>query len=179
MSHFCTLLSPCRVHVAIGKLDVEHWQRLCTYILRELEELEESQSVALIVVGIVAIVKRVLPAVLVERTVLHRTDGVLPLVAGLKVSTLHDTSSGEAEQTGLHVGKSLGHIAAQSVLAVLECVHGEEAHVLKAHGIAALEEDAQVSLLVGDGSFHDNLILLPVGRSDVESLLHELLVLAP
>ena len=89
-----------------------------------------------------------------------------------------EVSGPVAMMTGLHVGKSLGHITAQSVLAVLECVHGEEAHVLKAHGIAALEEDAQVSLLVGDGSFHDNLILLPVGGSDVESLLHKLLVLA-
>ena len=170
MPHLCTLLSPCRVHVAIGKLDeveavldirvklvhrhvsallvpvlelachthVEHWQRLGTDVLRELEELKESQSVALIVVGIIAIVECVLPSVLVERTVLHRTNGVLPLVAGLKVGSLHDTSTGETQQSRLHVGKSLCHIAAQSVLAVLECVDGEEAHVLKAHRILTL-----------------------------------------
>src|SRR5574344_1765489 len=154
MSHLRTLLSPCRVHVAIGKLDeveavldiwvelvhrhmcallvpvlelachtyVEHWQRLCTYILRELEELKESQSVALIVVGIIAIVEGVLPAVVVERTVLHRSDSILPLVAGLQVCSLHDASPRESKQSRFHVGKSLGHVTAQTVLSVFECV---------------------------------------------------------
>ena len=118
-----------------------------------------------------------LPAVLVERTVFHRSDGVLPLVACLEVSALNDTSTGESQQSRLYVGKSLCHITAKSVFAVLECIDGEETHVLKAYGVCSLEEDAQVCLLLGLGRLQYYLILLPVGRSDVESLLYKFLVL--
>ena len=65
-----------------GHTDVEHWQGFCTDILGELEELEETEAIALEVVGIETVWEGVFPAVLIQRTVLYRADGVLPLIAG-------------------------------------------------------------------------------------------------
>ena len=42
----------------------------------------------------------VVPAVLIQRTVLHRAHGVLPLVAGGKGVALDDAATGEAEDAG-------------------------------------------------------------------------------
>ena len=58
-----------------------YWQRFSTYLLRQEEELIESKSVTLVVVRIEAVREGVVPAVLVEWSVLNRTYGVLPLVA--------------------------------------------------------------------------------------------------
>ena len=76
-----TLFLP--VLVLAGQADTEDRQGLGTDILRQLEELKEPQAVRLIIVGEVAIVEGMLPAVLVQRAVLHGAYGVLPLVAGV------------------------------------------------------------------------------------------------
>ena len=87
--------------ILTGKSDAEDGQRLGTDILRELEELEEPQSIALVVVRIIAVVEGVLPAVTIQWTVLHRTYCILPLVACVEVSTLYDTAAGETEDARL------------------------------------------------------------------------------
>ena len=87
-----------------GHADVEHGQGLCTDILGELEELEETESVTLEIVRVEAVGESVLPAVLIQRTVLNGADGVLPLIARTEVDALHDAAAREAEQAGVHVG---------------------------------------------------------------------------
>ena len=86
----------------------DNGQRFCTDILCQLEKFEESQSIRLIVIGEVAVVKSVLPAVLVQRTVLDGTNRILPLVACGQVCSLHDTSTGKAEDTGMQILQRLG-----------------------------------------------------------------------
>ena len=78
------------------------------------------------IVGIESIGERVLPTVFVQWTVLYRSDGVLPLIACGEINTLYNTTTGEAQQPGLLVGKSLGKVTAHAVLAVLEGVDREE-----------------------------------------------------
>ena len=50
----------------------QHRKRFRANLLRKLEKLIESQPVALIIVGIKAVGEGVLPAILVQRTVLYR-----------------------------------------------------------------------------------------------------------
>ena len=74
----------------------------------KLEELIVAQPVALIVIREKAISERVLPAVSVQRTVFHRANGILPLVARFQVCALHDAAAGKAKYAGLQVGQLLG-----------------------------------------------------------------------
>ena len=100
-----------------GKTYANDGQRLGTDILRELEELKETQSVRLIVVGEIAVVEGVLPAVLVQRTVLHGPYRILPLIARREVGTLNDASAREAEDARMQVFQGLCQVAAHAVLA--------------------------------------------------------------
>ena len=81
----------------------DHGQCLTAEILTQLEELEETESVALIVVGEETVSEGIVPAVLVQRTVLHGSHAVLPLIAGIQICSLYDTAAGEAEHTGVHI----------------------------------------------------------------------------
>ena len=92
-------------------------QGLAAEVLAELEELEEAETVRLVVVGEVAAGEGVVPAVLVQRTVLDGTDTVLPVVTGLKVGALDNATAGEAEHTGMHIVQSLCQVLAHAVLA--------------------------------------------------------------
>jgi hypothetical protein len=106
-----------------------------------LEELEESETIRLEIVRIETVREGILPAILVERTVLYRTDGILPLITGLKVYTLNDTSSRESKQSGILISKSLSKVATHTVLAIFEGVNREETDVLEVYTILAPEED--------------------------------------
>ena len=122
--------------------DAQHGQRFGTDVLAELEELVEAQSVRLVVVRIVAEVEGVFPAVLVQRTVLHRTDGVLPLVARVERGALDDAAAREAEHAGVQVFQRLGQVLAHAVLTLLIGIDREEGDMLQGHGVLSFQEDA-------------------------------------
>ena len=155
----------------------QHGQRLGTDVLAQQEELVEAQSVRLIVVREVTVVEGVFPAVAVQGAVLHRTYAVLPLVACLQVGTLDDTAAGEAEHAWVYVFQSLSQVTAQSVLTSLVRIEGEQRDVLQADGLAARQEDAQLSLLLSAGRPQRHGIFLPVAAGHVELLLNKLLPL--
>ena len=100
-------------------------QSLRAKILAELEELEETKSVALEIIREVAVGECIVPAVLVERTVLYWANSVLPLVASLKIGTLYNTSARETEHTWMHIEKSLCQVFAHAVLAALPSIGRE------------------------------------------------------
>ena len=87
----------------------------------------------------------VVPAVLVEGTIFDVAYGVLPLVTRGQVGTLHDASTGEAEDARMEVLKILDEVGAQSV----PVVSGHEAHMVEINALAALKEDAHQSFLHG------------------------------
>ena len=125
-------------------------QGLGTEVLTELEELEEAEAVGLEVVGIEAVAEGVVPAVLVQGTVLHGSHAVLPLVARLKVGTLDDTAAREAEHARVHVAESLSQVATHAVLTAFPGVGGEEGDMLHVgRGLVAHKEEAEGSLRVG------------------------------
>ena len=68
----------------------------------------------------------VLPTVLVERAVLYRTDGILPVVTGFKVGALNNATAGETEYAGVKVGKCLCQILAQSSFTSFPGIGGEK-----------------------------------------------------
>ena len=59
------------------------------------------------------------------------------------------------------VGQCLGEIAPHSVVTVLECVYRKEAHMLKAHGITAVEKYTQPGVGMGLRRLDDYFVLLP------------------
>ena len=157
---------------------VENWERFCADFLRKEEVLVESESVALEVVWEETVVECVVPTVFVERTVFNRTYSVLPLVASLEVCTFNDTSAWEAEHAWLQVVKSLSEVLTHTVLVAFPCVNWEEAHVLKVnYCTAAVEHDAECTLVDCLVSLDYNLVFLPLLRVDLHHCLAELLAL--
>ena len=70
--------------------------------------------------------ERVVPAVYIDRTVLYRTDRILPLVTVVKGSALYDTSARETEHAWIKCLKSLCDILSEAVLMAVECLYREE-----------------------------------------------------
>ena len=105
-------------------------QGLTTEILAELEELEETKTVALEIVRIETMTEGIVPTVLIQRTVLYRSYAVLPLIACFQVCSLYDTAAGEAEYTGMHIKQSLCQVFAHTVLTTFPRVGGEEGDML-------------------------------------------------
>ena len=124
--HVDTGLRGVRILELAGQSAGDHRQGLTTEVLAQLEELEEAETITLVVVGIETMTEGVVPAVLVQRTVLYWSYAVLPLIARLEVSTLDDTATGETEHTGMHVVECLSQIAAHAILTTLPGVGGEE-----------------------------------------------------
>ena len=152
---------------------VKHRQRLGTNVFRQLEIFEETQSVALIVVGTDAALHGILPAVFVHGAVLHGAYRVLPLIACLQVGTLNDASARKAEHARVHVGQCLSQVGPHAVLAVFECFYGEEAYVLETHRSLAVEQDAQACFCVVLGRPHYQFIFFPFSRCYLQFLCYE------
>ena len=157
---------------------IEHWKRLCTNIFRQLEKLEEAQAIALEIVGIEAMGEGIFPTVFIERTVLYRSDSVFPLIAGGKIHTLYNATTGEAQHTGMLVGKSLCQISAHTVFSVLESIDGKQTDMLQINGIAAVEIDAQGSLVHGDRRLELHLIACPLAVLHLDLCTCKLLTFA-
>ena len=78
--------------------------------------------------------ERIVPAVLVERTVLGIAHRVFPLIACFEVGTFHDTSARETEDAGMQIFERLHQVGTQSV----PVVFGEERHMVEVHAIGGL-----------------------------------------
>ena len=154
--------------------DAYHWQWLGTYLLRQDEELVEAKSVTLVVVRIEAVWEGVVPAVLVEWSVLHRSYRVFPLVARVEVGTFDDASSREAEHAGVKVGKVLHEVGSQAV----PVVSREERHMVEVSAIRCLEEYAQQPLLVCLARLQCGIVLLPVVLGNGDGLAVDNVVVA-
>ena len=59
--------------------------------------------------------ERVVPAVLVEWTVLYLSYRVLPLITGADIRTFHDTSARESEDTRMKILQVVYEVTTQSV----------------------------------------------------------------
>ena len=105
-----------------------------------------------------------MPTVLVQRTVLHRSHRILPVIASRQVGTLHDTTTREAEDARLQVGQRLSQIFAQAILTSLPSIYREERHMLQIHCLTPLEEHPHRSFLYGYRRFYHHLIFLPFLR---------------
>ena len=176
--HVNTGVCGVRVLELTRKTARDNGQRLAAEVLAELEELKESQSIALVVVGEVTARKRVVPAVLVQRTVLHGPHTVLPVIARLQVSTLYDTSAGETEHAGLHVEERLCQVLAHTVLTTFPRVSGEKADVLHVCGHLAVTPHAQVCFVKGALGLDGGRVFLPLLAAYLHAAIAQLLVFA-
>ena len=175
----CLFLVP--VLVLAGNAHVEHGQGSGTQLFAQEEVFIEAQSIALEIVGIVAVGEGRLPAVLVQRTVLYRSHGVLPLVACGEVAAFDDAPSGETEDTGMQVEECLCEVLAHAVLMPHPGICREERDMLQVDGTCARtvfgvgEEDTQVGLFDGSWRTHHEGVLLPLAGVDGEVLADECL----
>ncbi len=151
------------VLILTGQTYAQHGKRLGPNLLAQYEILIEAETVALVIVRIETVGEGIVPAVLVNRSVLHRADSVFPLVTSLQVSTLHDTASGETEHSGMDVGEFLRKVFSKPVLMAVVGIGGEERYMLQVDGILRLEEHyAEAPLLKGFARLELYRIFLPV-----------------
>ena len=161
-----------------GQSATDDGQGLTAEVLAELEELEEAETIRLEIVGIETVAEGVVPAVLVQRTVLYGTHGVLPLVAGLEVGALYDTTAGETEYARVHVEECLRQILAHAVLTTFPRVGGEKGDMLHVgRGLVAGEEEAEGALGLGTRRLQRGRVFLPLLAADLDIDGGEALVL--
>ena len=163
------------VLILAGQSDVEDGQRLGTDVLRQAEQLVEAHAVGLEVVGEEAVGEGVVPAVLIQRTVLNRSHGVLPLVARGEVGALYDAAAGEAEHAGMQVLQVLNEVGTE---ASLPGVGGEERHVVEVDALLAFQIDAHEALGIGLRGSDLGGVFLPILTGNVDGLLGHHLVVA-
>jgi hypothetical protein len=149
-----------------GEADADDRERLGADVLTEEEELVETETVGLIVVREVAVLESIVPAVLVERTVLYRADAILPLVASSEIRALDDTAAREAEDARVEVGESLSEVGPKTILAAFPRLGREERDMLEVDSVT-LEEDAEDALLDTLVRLDSCRVLLPVLAVDV------------
>ena len=122
LHRYSSLLSAKTVGVGSGVLTwhtgSEHWQRLRSNVLTELEILEESESASLMIA----------PDVSVGNTVVERTHGMVPVVDIVKSVAVAHAASWETHKLRVQVGNRLRKVASESVLSSLECILREEAY---------------------------------------------------
>ena len=110
-----------RSHTAVPQTYVYYIERLGVQILSQLQILIESHTVA----GAVAPVH-----VLMSRTLLDRTDGLLPVECILwRLLSLYVATAWEADELRMDVIEQLSQIRAQAVLAIIESRREEANHV--------------------------------------------------
>lgn len=108
------------------------------------------------------------PAVLVQRTVLRSTHGVLPLITGIEVGSLYDTSTRETEDAWLQVGKILYEVGTETIPVIFR----EERDVIEIYALGTfLQIYAHQSLGIGLRRCQCSCKLLPLVVGDVDDLL--------
>ena len=108
------------------------------------------------------------PAVLVQRTVLRSTHGVLPLITGIEVGSLNDTSARETEDAWLQVGKILYKIGTETI----PVVFWEERDVVEIYALRTfLQIYSHQTLGIGLRRGQGSCKLLPLVVGDVDDLL--------
>ena len=114
------------------------------------------------------------PAVLVQRTVLRSTHRVLPLVTGIEVGSLYDTSARETEDAWLQVSQILYEIGTETIPVVLR----EERDMVEVYALRTLlqiysHQTLGISLRRSKGSSK----LLPFIIGDIDDLLGNHIIL--
>ena len=170
-----------RSHTAVPQTYVYYIERLGVQILSQLQILIESHTVA----GAVAPVH-----VLMSRTLLDRTDGLLPVECILwRLLSLYVATAWEADELRMDVIEQLSQIRAQAVLAILESRREEANHVENDGTLAVGYEFKLCFRIVGigckfscifgpllaylgiEGCFSIHLVALGVGEASLQSAL--------
>ena len=161
--------------VLAGEAATENGKRFGSEILTQQEVFVVAQTQTLEIVGESLVLEGVVPAVLIQRTVLHRAHGVLPLVAGGKGVALDDAAAGEAEDAGVEVIERLGEVGTQTVLSVLPGLDGEERDVVHVHRTLRQQHHAQTRVGIGEGGAEEDGLLLPAVAADFDFLGQQIL----
>ena len=116
----------------------------------------------------------VVPAVLVEWTVLWSTHRILPLIAGIEVGSFYDTTAREAEYAWLQVGQILYEVGTETIPVIL----WEERDVVEIYALRTFlqiytHQTLGIGLRRGQGSCK----LLPLIIGDVDDLLGNHIIL--
>ena len=166
-----------------GHAHIQYGQGFGTNLFTQEEEFVEAETIALEIIGIVAIGEGALPAILIYRTILDRTYGVLPVVAVVQCYAFNDATTRETEYSRLHVGKRLSQVLTHAVFVSLPSVNREQADVLYINcttstaSVLVAHKQSQLGFVDSAIGFQDDGVLLPVARCYLDVLLAELLML--
>ena len=203
MSHIGTHLSPLGGCSTVGKLDevegilhvraefskgnhfvafvlagqpaAQYRQRLCTEVFTQQEIFVKAKSVTLEIIRESFMLECIVPAIFVQRTVLYRTHGILPLITGGKAVAFDDTTAGKTEYSGIEVIEGLYQVGTQSILTLLPSVHREERDVVHIYRTLRLQHNTQTRANIGKRSFQHSRQLLPFTAFHFQFLLQEIL----
>ena len=89
--------------------------------------------------------ERIIPSVLVQRTVFCRANCVFPLITCSQISAFNDTTAGETEYARMQVGKVFYEVGTHTLPAVCR----EKTHMVDVNTLAAFKENAEQSLFNG------------------------------
>ena len=120
----------------------------------------------------------VVPTVLIQRTVFHRTYRVLPLVASRQVRTLDNTSAWETEHTWAQLLKAFCQVLTHTILVFPVSINREEAHVFHIGGHFAVAPHTQMRFGKSSVGLEDSSIFLPFRTTHLNAAIAQLLVIA-
>ncbi len=89
--------------------------------------------------------ERIIPSVLVQRTVFCRANCVFPLITCSQISAFNDTTARETEYAWMQVGKVFYEVGTHTLPAVCR----EKTHMVDVNTLAAFKENAEQSLFNG------------------------------
>ena len=114
------------------------------------------------------------PAVLVQRTVLRSTHRVLPLITGIEVGSLYDTSARETEDAWLQVSQILYEVGTETIPVVLR----KERDMVEVYAFRTLLQiNTHQPLGIGLRRSKGSSKLLPFIIGDVDDLLGNHIIL--
>ena len=85
--------------ILTGQSAIQNRKRCRPHFLGQQEVFIKSQSVALVIIREETVGKRILPAILIQRTILYRTYRLLPVITGCQIRPFHNTTLRETGQT--------------------------------------------------------------------------------
>ena len=170
-----------RSHTAVPQTNIHHIEWLGIQILSQLQILIKSHTVA----GTVTPVH-----VLMSRTFLDRTDGLLPVESILRrFLSLYVATAREADELRMDIIEKLRQVRTQAILAILES-RREEAYYIQNDGSLAISNKFKLSLCIVsvggqlsrifspllahfgiESGFCIHLIALGVGEASLQSAL--------
>ena len=147
--------------ILTGQSAIQNRKRCRPHFLGQQEVFIKSQSVALVIIREETVGKRILPAILIQRTILYRTYRLLPVITGCQIRPFHNTTAGETEDSRMNICQRLGQIFTKSVFMPFPGIYRKKRNVFQIYGSFRGKENAEHCFRICGTGFQNYLIFFP------------------